>query len=242
MRNASMEEDVDVRQAFEALSDLCRRLRAGPASERPHVIMHNVEALAETHGKDRWLLVMVLALPPQEIRQPARATATGEGGSLSSETSYAVAEPLLSFAEAHVTRWKSGSDIRSAAAVRALHIREFIDLHYAEPITLQSVAREVSRARSHVAVSFKQETGMTLRQYLLNVRMRHATELLLQGDKVDAVMLLVGYRSKKNFYRQFKSHTGTTPAIYRYGAPPRAHVALPHQTARRVFDPARLTE
>jgi transcriptional regulator GlxA family with amidase domain len=33
--------------------------------------------------------------------------------------------------------------------------------------------------------------------------------------KVEAVSLLVGYRSKKNFYRQFKRRFGTTPFAHR---------------------------
>jgi AraC-like DNA-binding protein len=35
------------------------------------------------------------------------------------------------------------------------------------------------------------------------------------SEKVDAIALDVGYRSKKNFYRIFKSLTGLTPSAFR---------------------------
>jgi AraC-like DNA-binding protein len=45
--------------------------------------------------------------------------------------------------------------------------------------------------------------------------MQRAAELLRRGERVEAVALLVGYKSKTNFYRQFKRHFGVTPAALR---------------------------
>jgi AraC-like DNA-binding protein len=45
--------------------------------------------------------------------------------------------------------------------------------------------------------------------------MQRAASLLRDGVKAEAVALLVGYRSRPNFYRQFKKHFGSTPAAYR---------------------------
>jgi transcriptional regulator GlxA family with amidase domain len=47
------------------------------------------------------------------------------------------------------------------------------------------------------------------------VRLDRASALIREGVKVEAVSLLVGYRSKKNFYRQFKRRFGTTPFEHR---------------------------
>ena len=54
-----------------------------------------------------------------------------------------------------------------------------------------------------------------MREYLTRVRLDHAAELIRHGVKIEAVALSVGYRSKKNFYEQFKRRYGTTPVPYR---------------------------
>ena len=47
------------------------------------------------------------------------------------------------------------------------------------------------------------------------MRIERAAALLRDGDKVEAVMLLVGYRSKKSFYQHFQALMGVTPGAYR---------------------------
>jgi AraC-like DNA-binding protein len=39
--------------------------------------------------------------------------------------------------------------------------------------------------------------------------------LIRQGQKIEAVSLMVGYRSRKNFYRHFKAAVGMTPLTYK---------------------------
>ena len=56
--------------------------------------------------------------------------------------------------------------------------------------------------------------------------------LIRAGEKIEAISLLVGYRSKKNFYRHFKEQLGVTPTAYRSAAvgvmlPPRATLRPP---------------
>ena len=45
--------------------------------------------------------------------------------------------------------------------------------------------------------------------------MRRVAMLLRRSEKVEAVMLQVGYRGKKNFYRQFEIAFGVTPGQYK---------------------------
>jgi AraC-like DNA-binding protein len=82
-----------------------------------------------------------------------------------------------------------------------------------------------SRSREHLARRFRLETGSTVHRYVIHVRLSHAAAEVQVGDKVEAVMLGVGYRSKRNFYRQFKRQYGSTPGTYRHAgaiAPRRA--------------------
>jgi AraC-like DNA-binding protein len=59
---------------------------------------------------------------------------------------------------------------------------------------------------------FRREVGVPMHQKLTDVRLQHAVDLIRDGVKVEAAALLVGYRSKKNFYQQFKRRFGTTPS------------------------------
>lgn len=98
---------------------------------------------------------------------------------------------------------------------RVGRILEIIERRYVEPLKIGDLAAHVSRGRAHVATQFRRETGSTIHRYLTQVRMRHAAELLQVGEKVEAVMLLVGYKSKKSFYSHFRAHTGQTPGGFR---------------------------
>ena len=70
-------------------------------------------------------------------------------------------------------------------------------------------------SRRHLTTCFERDVGQTVHGYLTAVRVRQASLLVLSGEKIEAVSLLVGYRSKKNFYRAFKAHTGMSPVEYR---------------------------
>ena len=94
-------------------------------------------------------------------------------------------------------------------------IRRFIREHYREEISLNGLAAGVGRNTQYIATLFHRQTGITIHRYLITVRMRQAAKLLRRHEKVEAVMLMVGYRGKKNFYRQFESTFGTTPGRYK---------------------------
>lgn len=90
-----------------------------------------------------------------------------------------------------------------------------IEARYAEPLTLRTLARAIGCSREHLARRFRRETGMTVHRHLVHVRVTRAAHEVLQGDKIEAVMLGVGFRGKRNFYRQFRARFGTTPGAYR---------------------------
>jgi two-component system response regulator YesN len=106
----------------------------------------------------------------------------------------------------------------SAAQVHVRHMLDRIEHSYSEPITLRSLSAELQRQSAYLGAMFRQEVGVPMRQWLTAVRLDHASTLIREGVKVEAVSLLVGYRSKKNFYRQFKRRFGTTPIGHRVPA------------------------
>ena len=89
-----------------------------------------------------------------------------------------------------------------------------IDGQYSEAMTLRTVSAQVGRQPAHLGRLFRQEVGVTFREYLTRVRLERATGLIREGVKIEAIALSVGYRSKKNFYRQFKRRFAMTPFAY----------------------------
>jgi AraC-like DNA-binding protein len=93
--------------------------------------------------------------------------------------------------------------------------KQTIDDAYADRLTLQRLAAAAGCSRRQLAAIFRRELAMTVREYLTRARLRRALELIRDGEKIEAVSLMVGYHSKKNFYRQFKARVGVTPSAYR---------------------------
>jgi len=92
---------------------------------------------------------------------------------------------------------------------------KFIDSHFTDAITTASVAQLVGRERTYFATAFRRETGETIHRYIVSVRLKHAMSRLAEGEKVEAAMLAAGYRSKRSFYRDFRTRIGATPGVYR---------------------------
>ncbi|MGE4054175.1 MAG: helix-turn-helix domain-containing protein [Vicinamibacterales bacterium] len=98
---------------------------------------------------------------------------------------------------------------------RVVYVRRLIEERFDQPLTLDTLAAAVGLHRASLASAFRRRTGQTVHQTLIGARMRRAEELVREGCKIEAVVLLVGYRSKKSFYRHFRSRVGVTPGTYR---------------------------
>jgi YesN/AraC family two-component response regulator len=102
-----------------------------------------------------------------------------------------------------------------------------IDREYADVLTLRTLGARVGRQPAYLGQVFRTALGLTVRQCRTRLRLEHAADMIRAGTKIEAVSLTVGYRSKKNFYRQFKRHYGTTPAGYRRQCDTAATVSQP---------------
>jgi len=90
-----------------------------------------------------------------------------------------------------------------------------IDRDYADIVTLRTLGAVIGRQPAYLGHVFRTALGVTVHERMTRVRLDRAAEMIKAGIKIEAVSLTVGYRSKKNFYRQFKRYFGTTPAGYR---------------------------
>ncbi len=93
---------------------------------------------------------------------------------------------------------------------------EYIGKHYMQPLSLDRVAGHVGLSPGRLAHLVKQYTGRTTVDIINGVRIRRAQELLDHTDQGCAeVGYEVGFNDQSYFTRQFRRHTGLTPARYR---------------------------
>jgi AraC-like DNA-binding protein len=119
---------------------------------------------------------------------------------LFSRTIHALQSKLYS--RAHTTR-------------RIISAKGFIDRHYAEPLDLEEIARQACFSKYHFIRLFQRHYGRTPYQYLIEVRVAKAKELIRGGMTVRGACFAVGYDSLTSFSARFRQMTGSPPSLVR---------------------------
>ena len=95
-------------------------------------------------------------------------------------------------------------------------IKSLIETRYHENLTISDIAKEVYLTTTYVCLIFKQETGMTLNDYLTKVRMEAALSMLQNPvNKLHDICYAIGYSEPSYFSKMFKKYTGLSPSEYR---------------------------
>lgn len=93
----------------------------------------------------------------------------------------------------------------------------YIHEHYLEDnFSVKYMASEFETSVSNLSHFFKKNQGMSISQYVENIKMERARELLEESDrKVSEIAQLLRYGSSTVFIEVFKKQTGMTPGAYR---------------------------
>lgn len=96
--------------------------------------------------------------------------------------------------------------------------KEYIDGNYScEEISLRTVAEEINLSHTYFSALFKKETGKKFIDYLTEVRVEKAKELLCRTSmQISEIAYKVGFRDYRYFGQIFKKHTGKTPREFQY--------------------------
>ncbi len=94
-------------------------------------------------------------------------------------------------------------------------VRDYLEAHYAEAITLDQLASLVNLSPFYVLRIFRGEVGLPPHAYLTNVRVRQARRLLQQGYPVASVAAQTGFVDQSHLTRHFKRVVGVPPGQYR---------------------------
>lgn len=98
----------------------------------------------------------------------------------------------------------------------ALDVANYVRCHLSEPISVEAMAEEFFLSRPYLSAKFKQETGMTLTDFILHEKTEEAQRLLRYSDKTaSAISAYLGFSSQGHFAKVFKKYAGCTPNEYR---------------------------
>jgi AraC-like DNA-binding protein len=96
---------------------------------------------------------------------------------------------------------------------RVKKISSYISIHFAEKLTVKTLAAMVNLDATYFGYLFRQETGMTVRQYIMQIRIRNAENMLQSGNfMVKEAAEQCGFCDVIHFYKQFRLLRGFPPS------------------------------
>ena len=160
-----------------------------------------------------------LALPNLLCRLNSLDDADGWADLLDTVQNYPDHAVVINAAARTKTSTASYGDIMKEALREMRPITEakhYIQQHYQEALRLEDVSTAVGFNATYFSTLFKKETGQNFMDYLTELRISKAKELLCGEElSVQDVAEQVGYRDLKYFSRLFKKLTGVSPSDYK---------------------------
>ena len=99
--------------------------------------------------------------------------------------------------------------------ILAQQARQYVDAHYQEKLSLAEIAEHLNISTGYLSIVFKRFTGTTLSDYIAQVKIEHAKELI---DSHQYLMYeisdMLGFENPYYFSRVFKKVTGISPRNY----------------------------
>ncbi len=90
----------------------------------------------------------------------------------------------------------------------------YLDNNYTRDITLDDLEEKTNFNKYYICKKFKKETGTTITNYIIELRINKAKELLLKSSepkRIYEIAAAVGFNDVSYFDRIFKKQTNTTP-------------------------------
>lgn len=106
--------------------------------------------------------------------------------------------------------------LRQNPSVLVNKVSNYIQQHLSDSIKTEDIAKALYIGRSRLSTNFKNETGINISDYIVQIKIDEAKRLLRYSDKsLTSISLYLGFSSQSHFSKVFKYKTETTPFEYR---------------------------
>jgi len=114
-------------------------------------------------------------------------------------------------------------------------VRHFLETHYQQKMTAESLARHFNISRRHLYRVFRQETGESIKAALHKIRIERAKQMLMETDRsVESIASAVGFGDPSFFTRLFCRLVGRTPGDFRKAARSQGEYSETKRTKGRI--------
>ena len=124
----------------------------------------------------------------------------------------------------HASVSVSQAPSRFPANPQCAAVRQYIDQHYKESLTLDLLAEKARINKYYMAHAFKREYGVSPINYLISCRIREGKRLLSETDlSLSQIAAVLGFSSSSYFSQSFRSAEGMSPTEYRKATQTQRH-------------------
>ena len=120
----------------------------------------------------------------------------------------------MNYYHAELLRIKNMHFPKEAVIRQIVRAKHFADKHFEKKINLGDLSGSSHLSRYHFIRLFRKCYGRTPHQYLTEVRIEKAKQLLLRGESVSGTCYFVGFESPASFSTLFKKFTGLAPSEF----------------------------
>ncbi len=136
------------------------------------------------------------------------------------ETCHYITAALLSLILKHIVpnapMEEDQSEEQSTGELLTARVKKYIDEHYEEPLTLQSIGDDLHVNMYYLSHVFKETTGYAPMQYIMRRRIGEAQSYLISTKlSVTKIAGMVGYDNPCHFNTIFAKYVGMSPSKYR---------------------------
>jgi AraC-like DNA-binding protein len=93
-------------------------------------------------------------------------------------------------------------------------ITHYVDMHLDEPLSLDALAREFYLSKYYLVHLFRENSGLSVHQYILKKRLAACCDAMRGGAAVGEVYRQWGFGDYSAFYRAFRKEYGMSPSAY----------------------------
>ena len=197
---------------FDKAIDLCDEHMVGEAVERLKAVLNDEKDIL---GRDYNNIVVALGI--HAMTKGGNENEEIKGFSRRCELCYDLNELFAVLKECLNRIIRRNLQTQKEEGKRPIRIaKQYMQTHYMEGISLEEIAGIAGFSPAYFSGLMKREMGIGFSEYLIQLRMEKAKELLKGSNKnIKDICKQVGYSDLKHFTALFKKYTGIKPGEYR---------------------------